>query len=419
MGSSNVSCSISNLSINTGDKVAFIPLVAARYMPSDTTLVVPDAMLIYPYALLNPLCLPIIGEYNDYGGVEDIQEDVNTKAIEAFIGLPIADFMSCVTCGRAPHDYFGDIYGNLVDEDQKQARKDYKTPFAGKYLEITGFERLNITGEAWYDYKRKDFPYLVKLVPSYDNQNEGYGHRILGVGFEIYDSNGIVVASCGWYDPKMEICQAYLKLTKYHIYVSEENQWKVNLLSRCSGMFIHGDLWDHMSAVDAEELTRMNKSHGDLFDEMQQKLIEYDEGDPEFRIVKAKSIEEQEARHKLMVEMFGTERTGKFEPRKPGTEYKVPRLFPEDPMRRFGGGFIRYYDEWDFFKEIYRDGIKDGSLRQCFIDYHNFYWQMYSGNRFFFPGMNGEQCGNDDLQLSLAEVAVKLLKKRIKEREDW
>ena len=49
----------------------------------------PASNLIYSNCYFNPLALPIMGTYNDYGGVEDIEENSNTKAIEKFFGIKI------------------------------------------------------------------------------------------------------------------------------------------------------------------------------------------------------------------------------------------------------------------------------------------------------------------------------------------
>jgi len=44
-----------------------------------------------------PYCLPIFGKYNDYGGIEDIITDFNTKLIEEIHNCSIEDFCSIIT----------------------------------------------------------------------------------------------------------------------------------------------------------------------------------------------------------------------------------------------------------------------------------------------------------------------------------
>jgi hypothetical protein len=86
MGSFNVACSISNISIGAGDPVAYIPLENARYRYH-----IGDGndMLIYMHCFYAPVTLPIFGEYDDYGGVECIEINRNTKIIEEFFGITI------------------------------------------------------------------------------------------------------------------------------------------------------------------------------------------------------------------------------------------------------------------------------------------------------------------------------------------
>lgn len=93
MGSWSVYCGISNISITAGDKCVLLPLKKNRngeYLP------------------YLPFTLPIFGEYDDYGGLENIEEDANTKLIEEHFGVPIHDFAQFFTrgCIRDDEDDF-------------------------------------------------------------------------------------------------------------------------------------------------------------------------------------------------------------------------------------------------------------------------------------------------------------------------
>ena len=70
MGCWNATCNISNMPIFAGDKVVFIPLMKVHDGAVFNT--------CYPTDNFIPLGFPIIGCYNDYGGLEDIGiSDVN------------------------------------------------------------------------------------------------------------------------------------------------------------------------------------------------------------------------------------------------------------------------------------------------------------------------------------------------------
>lgn len=94
MGSWSVYCSISKIAITAGQKCVLIPLKKAKYNNS-----------YLPYL---PFTLPIFGEYDDYGGIENIEEDENTKLLEEHFGYPIHDFCQFFTrgCIRTDEDDF-------------------------------------------------------------------------------------------------------------------------------------------------------------------------------------------------------------------------------------------------------------------------------------------------------------------------
>lgn len=84
MGSWSVSCGISNIAITSGNECCIVPLVESH---SD-------------YGGYVPRTLPIFGRYNDYGGMEDIVEDENTKLIENYLGITIAELVEFLVDGK-------------------------------------------------------------------------------------------------------------------------------------------------------------------------------------------------------------------------------------------------------------------------------------------------------------------------------
>ena len=90
MGSWSVSCGISNIAITSGNKCVLLPL---RKNNGD-----------YGYYEYIPATLPIFGEYNDYGGIEDIEKNFNTELIEKVTGVSIEDFCVFLVDGRFTYD---------------------------------------------------------------------------------------------------------------------------------------------------------------------------------------------------------------------------------------------------------------------------------------------------------------------------
>ena len=78
MGSFNVACSISGVSINPGDKIAFFPL---KLTYKEIFVHKGDNFLCSPLDMMTPMAFPIFGEYGDYGYIEDIEDNDNAKLI--------------------------------------------------------------------------------------------------------------------------------------------------------------------------------------------------------------------------------------------------------------------------------------------------------------------------------------------------
>jgi hypothetical protein len=95
MGSWSVYCGMSNIAITSGHQCVFLPL---KKNPRES-----DNYL--PYV---PATLPIFGEYDDYGGIENIEENENTKLIAEHFGVSIQQFCHFFTrgCIRDDEDDF-------------------------------------------------------------------------------------------------------------------------------------------------------------------------------------------------------------------------------------------------------------------------------------------------------------------------
>lgn len=67
MGCWNQTCSLTNLPIKYEDKVVIIPLMLSNPKIDGLTYDINDKY--------SPFCVPIIGRYNDYGGIEDVENE--------------------------------------------------------------------------------------------------------------------------------------------------------------------------------------------------------------------------------------------------------------------------------------------------------------------------------------------------------
>ena len=104
MGSFNVAATASGLSIGCNDEALLFPLIPSSFqykkkisqgvmIPHTANLISNEGACIF----YEPFCLPIKGKYNDYGGIEDIVEDDNTRHLEEFFGLNIQTIADSIT----------------------------------------------------------------------------------------------------------------------------------------------------------------------------------------------------------------------------------------------------------------------------------------------------------------------------------
>lgn len=99
MGSFSVSCGLSSLPIYPGDKVGFMLLTEPKHKDW------PMASYTRSHALYLPLFAPVYGEYNDYGGIENIVRTKSVTMLEEMFGTDIETIIGHATDG-------GSIYGS-------------------------------------------------------------------------------------------------------------------------------------------------------------------------------------------------------------------------------------------------------------------------------------------------------------------
>ena len=362
MGCFNVACSISNISIGAGDDVVFIPLVPPRFGRERY-----NHMLIYPYDLHNPFCLPVRGKYNDYGGLEEVVQDDNTEIVEKFLGITIEELMDCIS-RKGVYDTFSKMSEKFLPAFKLLANFSNKVDEA--FFNAFGFIKLaDIDGVITYEYGDKLLPYFITLSETEIN---------------IVDVEGTVKGTISFEHRKLDaylfddVLKVFANLSKYYVGVPEEKQDVVRLIESMSGMFIAGEIYDAL----IEKKYNDADSYGGTYEEALDKFIE---GYKEIKIL-------EEAKDKVAT--------------------SLKRMF------LYESRLFNYHESWLYFKALYAEPIADGKLREKLLAFNNFSSNMYSMNRFYFPGMNGEQHGNHRASLVLAEKTVEILKAKIKDYEE-
>ena len=108
MGCFNVTCGISHLCIGWMDPVVYFPLVPNQYR--EYQIGDGNNQLIGCECFYSPATLPIFGQYNDYGSLEDIEQDDNVKFLQEKLDCPISDFFDLYH--RRPH---GELHPKIAE----------------------------------------------------------------------------------------------------------------------------------------------------------------------------------------------------------------------------------------------------------------------------------------------------------------
>lgn len=138
MGCFNVAGTMSNLTIGHGDKIAFFPLAKSdrHYRISidevGSNLSSNEGSCI----LLKPYCAPVFGEYNDYGGIENIEETQVTKDLESYFGGCVEDIINTITGYN--EKFKVDLGDDKTNENRQKELKSLQGMFEHKdvYLEL-------------------------------------------------------------------------------------------------------------------------------------------------------------------------------------------------------------------------------------------------------------------------------------------
>lgn len=124
MGSSNITCGISNLSINEGDEVGFVILNknTSTTDPNDRP-IHGQSYNTYATDLFAPFLPPVYGKYRENGRIVEIQESLTTELLENHFRRPAEVVLNCIY-SQSVYDYFGDIFANYFVPEQTWERTD-------------------------------------------------------------------------------------------------------------------------------------------------------------------------------------------------------------------------------------------------------------------------------------------------------
>jgi len=369
MGSFNVSCGVSMMSIDPGDQCAFIPLTKTKHsddIRAGAYYVSNDG----PIGRYHPIALPIFGEYNSYGTLENIAEDCNTKAIEKLYGCSILDFVQYMCHSR--------------HSDVKNNEKMPKEPF-GMFVKREVYDALAKSPLTEYGEKENAFK---------DSDLCSFVLRFLG----FVEETGVERGKERYYRPFR-----HEKIPNLIIW--SDGTWieiQIDGGTKKNPYLYHPK--DLFKFLTDNKMYVMNDKF-DVLKRMRTGELEYD-----------KDCE------KLLKSIERTKMAEAMNPSEPDAKRLLEFARALASMDDFNDG-VRFlkFGNWSTgsknFKELYADLLKDSEFRKQMINYKTFEYQLYHINTPLMPSWCGLQCGNHTATLKLAKLTQRLCEKKIKERE--
>jgi hypothetical protein len=266
MGSWSVYCGISQIAITSRNQCVLLPLYKKPYQE-------------YTYKTHMPATLPIFGEYDDYGGLENIEKDANTELIEKHFKVKIEDFCEFFTrgCIRDDEDGFPKQLKKNVE------LKDWTFMFIDR--KVWDFMTVNLN-----DYNRGhlDFgrPEILKLLgfefvredknpqtnPSYDPKRF---NQIWKFGDKEFQSDGHWL-QCGkesvhTFNGEYSALSDYIKIPEDRMWLAEKSMpqlWEYLdkntalgfLTVPLTGTHYHGTVSSFLDDIGEEELEKLFKN---------------------------------------------------------------------------------------------------------------------------------------------------------------
>lgn len=378
MSSFNVSCMLSSLSIEYRDSVYFIPLLKKNTKSKIGT------FLGNPTELYTPFSLPILGEYNDYGAVINIEENENTKILENFFEAPIGEIIKMISENKPffnPHSSLFNFYAKdkKIYSLKKEDPEIMLLRLGFKQIPPTSFLSNGIDKA----FSIKDFPFLVV----YNKNKEKYS---------IYDSSCCLIKDCDTYFNNIEslICEFY-NLTGYALNIEDKHQNLIRLYNNLSGGFVLEDVYNNISDIMCEtnKYKSINFNGNGLFEP---KEILFEEND---------TIYEKEYEHFYQcVQYYNNKlienRILKGHDSVAKEEAEVNEVFFEiyNPYGRITYfSILKDINDFDELNDIYLDVISKGLLKSDISKYRAFLDGLLVLNKTLVPGLSGLQDANYEI----------------------
>ena len=356
MGSFDVGCGLSNLTIHYGDKAGILILdQRSNRLPRSAYGSAPEPGRVFLSGNDHlPFLPPVYGVYDDYGRLRDIRPSATTQVLETLFNRSAKVVIDCIVDMRGVYDSYGEIYKQYKQAELEEALS-YGKPVEEALLAV-GFEEVPSESGFAFEYG------------SYKISHGGSGHLWTVTRNDLNQAIGAIRVT----DNAQNVLDAFSDMTGSYPGFAREDFSRVRLLNRIGGMFFLEEVFTKMDEFSKTE-HYMNtfpamraKRHREKFTEFLEHLK--DPGD---------------------------------------------KFFPSHI--RFADDFSRDYsfpmEQWELLKAY-------ESNKDEFFAMESFKVVADSVNRLLAPTYCGEQMGNDRASLMLNHISKGILDVRQKEYED-
>jgi hypothetical protein len=368
MGDYNVSCGVSRISLGGGNKCALIPLTRTEH--SDE--IFDGACYVSndgPCGRFHPITLPVFGEYNSYGTLENIEEDCNTKAIEKQFGCSIGDFV----------DHMCSLHHSPIkDTNDKVPKKPFGMFVKREVYDMIAAKPIGEWGEAETAFNDCDLSTFVLRYFGFvedttieRNHNERYNRP-----FKHEKIPNLIIWSDGTW---IEIQLDGGKKVNPSIYHPKD---LLKFLKK-NNLFVPLEKFEALKTMRP----------GD---------IEYDKDCEKLLLLMAADSKTLEMKEGMATEEL----------------LKVARALVAASEHFCSLRFLKFgnwFDSGKPFRELYGHLLKDSTFKKLMVDYKTFEVQLWHVNAPLMPSWNGIQYGNQKATLRLAKLTQKLCREKIKE----
>lgn len=250
MGSFNASCMVTGIEVDGGEKVLFIPFkqnhASFKENQKLTFEATPQSLLKEKNYVFAPYLLPIKGQYDTYGSLEEIEEDEHTKAIEKHFGISIDSFIEIATCSREFGSSLSALTKAFMKEDIFEKQEHYAS--LPELLDALGFTTIQ-TGEVNESKHPKcSFSILwdIKEMETKSSLNKYKAKYKDGSVREFYDNFN------------HELFSIAIEEDGYFMGVPERKQRIVRKLYGISGAFVHIPIYEALSSHEVNGVTNSN-----------------------------------------------------------------------------------------------------------------------------------------------------------------